>query len=90
MVSPKLARMEKVSLREVWQSESEDFTPWLTQEENIELLGETIGLDLEIEAREKNVGPFRADILCKDTATGAWVLIENQLEKNDHSHLGQL
>ncbi|GAB4266271.1 MAG: hypothetical protein Kow00111_18100 [Thermincola ferriacetica] len=53
-------------------------------------MGETIGLDLEIEAREKNVGPFRADILCKDTATGAWVLIENQLEKTDHSHLGQL
>ena len=39
---------------------------------------------------EKDVGPFRADILCKDTATGDWVLIENQIERTDHTHLGQL
>ena len=36
------------------------------------------------------MGPFRADLLCKDTATGDWVLIENQLERSDHGHLGQL
>ncbi len=36
------------------------------------------------------MGPFRADILCKDTATDHWVLIENQLERTDHTHLGQL
>jgi hypothetical protein len=56
----------------------------------LELLGDTIGLELELDAQEKNVGPFRADILCKDTATGDWVLIENQLERSDHGHLGQL
>jgi hypothetical protein len=49
-----------------------------------------IAVDLELEAQEKNVGPFRADILCKDTDTGNWVLIENQLERTDHVHLGQL
>ena len=56
------------------------------------LLGEATGLDLELEAQEKNVGPFRADILCKekDSPTEHWVLIENQLERTDHSHLGQL
>ena len=43
-----------------------------------------------MEAQEKAVGPFRADILCKDIGTNAWVLIENQLERTDHSHLGQL
>ena len=53
-------------------------------------MGEAIGIDLELEAQEKNVGPFRADILCKDTASGNWVLIENQLERTDHTHLGQL
>ncbi len=58
--------------------------------ENITLLGEAIGLELEVEAQEKNVGPFRADILCKDTLTGHYVLIENQLERTDHVHLGQL
>ncbi len=56
----------------------------------MQLLGEAIGIELELESQEKNVGPFRADILCKDTTTDNWVLIENQLEKTDHSHLGQL
>ena len=47
-------------------------------------------MELEIEAQEKNVGPFRADILCRDTLDKSWVLIENQLERTDHLHLGQL
>lgn len=85
-----LGRLEKVELRECWKTEAGDFTPWLAKEENIVLLGETIGLSLEVEAQEKEVGPFRADILCKDTVSGNWVLIENQLEKTDHIHLGQL
>lgn len=85
-----LGRLEKVDLREVWKTEAIDFTPWLAQDQNIEQLGSTIGIDLEVEAQEKNVGPFRADILCKDTLTDHWVLIENQLERTDHTHLGQL
>lgn len=85
-----LGRLEKVELREVFTDEARDFTPWLAQEENLKLLGDTIGLDLALESQEKDVGPFRADILCKDTATDNWVLIENQLERTDHSHLGQL
>ena len=85
-----LGRLESVEPRDVWSSESEDFTPWLAQAENLKLLGETIGLDLELEAQEKDVGPFRADILCKETSSDDWVLIENQLERTDHTHLGQL
>jgi hypothetical protein len=88
--SKSLGRLKRVSLREVWEDEANDFTPWLAEEENIALLRDTIGIDLEVEAQEKEVGPFRADILCKDTATSNWVLIENQLEKTDHTHLGQL
>jgi len=90
MTTPSLGRLEKVNLRKAWENESTSFTPWLAQPENIVLLGEAIGLDLEVEAKEQAVGPFRADILCKDTESGAWVLIENQLEKTDHTHLGQL
>ena len=85
-----LGRLERVDVRDVWKTEAGDFTPWLGREENIALLGETIGIDLEVEAQEKFVGPFRADILCKDTATDDWVLIENQLERTNHVHLGQL
>src|SRR5437867_10700355 len=90
MSTKDLGRLQKVNLREAWTSESSDFTPWLAQEGNLQLLGETIGIELELASQEKDVGPFRADILCKDTATGNWVLIENQLERTDHTHLGQL
>ena len=85
-----LGRLEKINLRDVWQDEAKDFTPWLAQEKNIALLGETLDMELEVEAQERNVGPFRADILCKDTSSDNWVLIENQLERTDHTHLGQL
>jgi hypothetical protein len=85
-----LGRLERADPRSVWKKEAGDFTPWLATEANLALLGEAIGLELELEATEKNVGPFRADILCRDTASGNWVLVENQLERTDHAHLGQL
>ena len=86
----KLGQLRKVELRDVWKSEAQDFTPWLAEEDNLALLGDTIGLDLELEAIEKDVGPFRADILCKDTSNDSWVLVENQVERTDHTHLGQI
>lgn len=87
----KLGRIERVDLRSIWTNEGRDFTPWLAQEENLAILGETLGIELELEAQEKDVGPFRADILCKNTAgEESWVVIENQIEKTDHKHLGQL
>jgi len=79
-----------VDLRDAWESEAGDFTPWLAATENIALLGDALKLDLEVEAQERNVGPFRADILCKNAADDSWVLVENQLERTDHVHLGQL
>jgi hypothetical protein len=85
-----LGRLTKVELRDIWKSESQDFTPWLAQPENITALAEALSMELEIEAREREVGPFRADLLCKDLIDDSWVLIENQLERTDHSHLGQL
>lgn len=86
-----LGRLEKIKdLRDIWDTEDRHFTPWLAQEKNISILGEVIGLSLKVEAQEKEVGPFRADILCRDTANDNWVLIENQLERTDHTHLGQL
>lgn len=87
----KLGRIDRVELRSIWTSEDRHFTPWLAQPENLELLGAALGIDLELEAQEKDVGPFRADILCKNTAEeDSWVVIENQIEKTDHKHLGQL
>ncbi len=85
-----LGRLEPVDLRRVWRREAEDFTSWLAKSEHLLLLGQALDLSLELEAQEQEVGPFRADLLCKDTGSGAWVLIENQLERTDHTHLGQL
>lgn len=86
-----LGRLTRVDLRAEWSTEDRDFTPWLAREDNIKLLGETLGMDLEVEAEEKRVGRFSADILAKNLDdSDAWVVIENQLERTDHSHLGQI
>jgi len=90
MSKESLGRLEKVDLRTYWQREDTDFTPWLGEDENIALLGDTIEMDLEVQEQEASVGPFRADILCRNTADNSFVLIENQLERTDHTHLGQL
>lgn len=86
----KIGKLKKVDLRQLWKGEASDFTPWLAKEENIESLSELIGIELEVITEEKSVGPFRADILCKSTIDDSYVLVENQLEKTDHNHLGQL
>jgi hypothetical protein len=85
-----LGKIERVDLRAVWNNEATDFTPWLAAQENLDALSEVLGMDLETIAMEQFVGPFRADLLCKDAYTQATVLIENQLEKTNHSHLGQI
>ncbi len=90
MAEDPLGRLERVDLREIWLSEAQDFTPWLARPENLSVLAETLGMELELEAQEQAVGPFRADLLCKDLESDKWVLVENQLERTDHRHLGQL
>lgn len=85
-----LGRLEKVPLRKVWSTESGQFTPWLAKEENIALLSEELEIDLEVIRQEEFVGPFKADILAKETTSDHFVIIENQFGKTDHSHLGQL
>jgi hypothetical protein len=89
-VTPPLARLEPVDLRVGWTHEAGSFTPWLAHPENLALLGEALGLSLELEGTEVNVGPFRADLLCREREEDHLVLIENQLERTDHSHLGQI
>jgi len=85
-----LGRLERVELRDVWNNEATDFTPWLARAENLEALSEALSMDLESTGTEKSVGAYRADMLCTDAFSGNSVLIENQLEKTNHSHLGQI
>jgi len=73
----KLNRLKPIDLHKVWEGEATHFTPWLAKEENISLLSDAIGIELELICEEKSVGPFRADILCKNTIDSLYVLIEN-------------
>jgi len=86
----KLGKLEKVELRDFWVDEGRDFTPWLVKEENIILLGEALGIDMEVIQQEQPVGSFRADIYARNISNDTHILIENQLEKTDHGHLGQI
>lgn len=83
-----LGKLETVEPREIWANEAGEFTPWLA--ENLHLLGERLGLDLQLEDQEASVGAFKADILAVDSATQKAVVIENQLEESDHEHLGKI
>lgn len=81
-------RLEPVRLRDHFKDEARDLTPWLSRAENLGLLSDTIGMNLEFVGREVPIGPFRADIVAEDNDRR--VVIENQLDVTDHKHLGQL
>lgn len=84
-----LSRLTKLPLRTIWKHEALDFTQWLALPENLELLAETIGVDLINAETEVGVGQFNVDILAEDE-NGHKVVIENQLESTNHDHLGKL
>ncbi len=88
MTTKHLAKIERVDLREAWPNEAQNFTPWLA--ENIAELGEALGMDLELQQVEAPVGGYSLDILATDLNSNRPVIIENQLEATDHTHLGQL
>ena len=88
-MSNKLGVMKLVDVRDYWRNEAQHFTPWLAEEENLQLFGEALGIELEVQNTEVSVGPYSADILARDTGSGDYVVIENQLGKTDHDHLGK-
>ncbi len=82
-----VGRLDPVNLREVWAKEASDFTSWLSN--NLDILSDHIDCDLSLLEREKKTGTFSADIFAEGP-NGETVVIENQLEKTDHDHLGKL
>lgn len=82
-----IGKLQRVALREVWKHEAYDFTRWL--EENVDVLNDVIDLELAGAERERTVGEFSVDLVAEDDGGNA-VVIENQLERSDHPHLGQL
>ncbi|MCD4694735.1 MAG: DUF4268 domain-containing protein [Bacteroidales bacterium] len=80
-------RITRVPLRDIWKHEAKDFTVWIS--ENMDVLKEAIGIELVNAEREQSTGNFNVDILAEDTSGNA-VIIENQLGKSDHDHLGKI
>ena len=86
----KLGKLNKVNLREYWAHEALDFTQWLAQEENIQLLSDEIGVSLINVRPEEAIGRYNVDLVATDEDSERKVIIENQLEYTDHKHLGQI
>lgn len=82
--------LEEVDVHKLWKHEQYDFSKWLAKQENIELLGDILGLTLTDINTEVYVGSFRCDLVAKDETTGINVIIENQLEPSNHDHLGKI
>lgn len=85
-----LGKLEKVELRQVWNNEAFDFTTWLAEGGNLELLSDEIGIDIKLIQPEAEVGKFSVDILAEEENTGKKIIIENQLESSNHDHLGKI
>jgi len=83
-----IGSIERLPLRDIWQHEAHDFTTWL--EDNIEVLSNELDdISLSNPESEKSAGDFSVDIVGEDE-NGNFVVIENQLGKSDHDHLGKL
>ena len=85
-----LVHLKKVELRKVWPHEALDFTKWLSSPANLNMLGEAVGVELELIETESSVGSFNVDIYAQEVGTGRKVIIENQLEDTNHDHLGKV
>jgi Domain of unknown function (DUF4268) len=88
--TPQFGRLQLLDVRASWPDEARYFTPWLATAEGIGLLAQELGVELAVEGIEVAVGPYSADILARDLTSNALVVIENQLDKTDHDHLGKV
>ncbi len=88
MTKTEIGTLEQVSVRNVWPNEAGDFTPWLA--ENVELMSDALGMELELEGQEVSVGGYSADLVFRDLSSGALVVVENMYGSTDHDHLGKL
>ena len=82
-----IGKLERVALREVWRHEAYDFTRWL--QDNIDVLNDALGMSLTNVEREQAAGSFSIDLVA-ERESGGKVIIENQLEKSNHDHLGKV
>lgn len=82
-----IQKIARIPLRDAFKHETYDFTRWL--QDNLDVLNDCIDLTLSNADREAAAGDFSVDLVAEDEA-GNKVIIENQLEKSNHDHLGKL
>jgi hypothetical protein len=85
-----LGRLKQMPLRETWAHEAHAFTRWLAKADNLSLLSDGLDLEIALIQTEAEVGDFNVDILAEQATSGKKIVIENQLEKTDHDHLGKI
>ena len=83
-----LGKLTRLDPHSVWRSEAAEFTPWL--QDNIDLLATALGMDIQLVEREVAVGDVSADLVGEEPGSSRVVIIENQLERTNHDHLGKL
>lgn len=89
---PDFASLEPQDVRQYWEHEEHDFTPWLAQQiasDGASGLENALEVDLEVIEREKSVGRYNVDIYARVVDDSRTVIVENQLGGSDHKHLGQ-
>ena len=87
---PELGNLKSIDLRQKWPREDKNFTPWLFKKENLTRLASVLNMELDPLETEMEVGQFYADIVCRNTTDNSLAVIENQLGKTDHDHLGKV
>jgi len=90
VLKKQISLLKKIDLRNVWGHEASDFTDWLSQQENLDLLSNEIGISVKILQKEANVGRYNVDILAEEENSGRKIIIENQLEDTNHDHLRKI
>jgi hypothetical protein len=82
-----IEKIRRVPLREVWKHEARNFSTWL--QDNLDVINDTIDIELVGAEREQSAGAFSVDLVAEDDG-GNTVIIENQLERSNHDHLGKV
>ena len=87
MTSRKLGRLAEVDLDSIWLYENNDFSRWLV--DNLDLLGDALGLRLKTVQTQLTFGNVRQAILAEE-ADGGNVAIESYLDRAKRTDQGRL
>jgi hypothetical protein len=90
IIMTNLGELKKIPLRQIWPHEEYNFSEWLSQPDNISLLSDELGIEINVLEKEAYVGNFNLDLLAEEGNTNRKIIIENQMEMTNHDHLGKI